>query len=57
MGNIFTVVCLCIRELIKGPMYYVIAISLCCTVYWRTSPIAIAAICNLCAGDGNNDSF
>ncbi|XP_071721806.1 probable phytol kinase 3, chloroplastic [Rutidosis leptorrhynchoides] len=43
------------RELIKGPMYYVISIALCCTFYWRTSPIAIAAICNLCAGDGTAD--
>jgi len=22
-------------------------------IYWRTSPISIAAICNMCAGDGN----
>nr|XP_043620895.1 probable phytol kinase 3, chloroplastic [Erigeron canadensis] len=43
------------RELIKGPMYYAITITLCCAIYWRTSPIAIAAICNLCAGDGIAD--
>ncbi|XP_076943907.1 putative phytol kinase 3, chloroplastic [Bidens hawaiensis] len=39
------------RELIKGPMYYAITITLCCVIYWRTSPIAIAGICNLCAGE------
>ncbi|KAI3442347.1 uncharacterized protein J3R85_001287, partial [Psidium guajava] len=26
-----------------------------CAYYWRTSPMAIAAICNLCAGDGFAD--
>nr|GEX61723.1 probable phytol kinase 3, chloroplastic [Tanacetum cinerariifolium] len=43
------------RELIKGPMYYAITLTLCCAIYWRTSPVAIAAICNLCAGDGIAD--
>ncbi|KAL2332995.1 hypothetical protein Fmac_014208 [Flemingia macrophylla] len=43
------------RELLKGPLYYVAAITLACIVYWRTSPISIAAICNLCAGDGMAD--
>ncbi|PWA36052.1 hypothetical protein CTI12_AA603870 [Artemisia annua] len=43
------------KELIKGPMYYAITLTLCCAIYWRTSPIAIAAICNLCAGDGIAD--
>ncbi|KAJ6385457.1 hypothetical protein OIU77_028607 [Salix suchowensis] len=43
------------RELLKGPLYYVLTITGACAVYWRTSPIAIAAICNLCAGDGMAD--
>ncbi|XP_044483663.1 probable phytol kinase 3, chloroplastic [Mangifera indica] len=43
------------RELLKGPLYYATAITLACAVYWRTSPNAIAAICNLCAGDGMAD--
>ncbi|XWS74377.1 hypothetical protein CRYUN_Cryun02cG0209900 [Craigia yunnanensis] len=42
------------RELLKGPLYYATTITLACALYWRTSPIAIAAICNLCAGDGNS---
>uniref|UniRef100_A0A6N2L477 Phytol kinase n=1 Tax=Salix viminalis TaxID=40686 RepID=A0A6N2L477_SALVM len=43
------------RELLKGPLYYVLTITGACAIYWRTSPIAIAAICNLCAGDGMAD--
>ncbi|CAJ1960433.1 unnamed protein product [Sphenostylis stenocarpa] len=43
------------RELLKGPLYYAATITLASIVYWRTSPISIAAICNLCAGDGMAD--
>ncbi|CAN0902145.1 Probable phytol kinase 3, chloroplastic [Linum grandiflorum] len=43
------------RELLKGPLYYAAAITLACAVGWRTSPVAIASICNLCAGDGMAD--
>ncbi|KAF8402600.1 hypothetical protein HHK36_010688 [Tetracentron sinense] len=43
------------RELLKGPLYYAITITLATVIYWRTSPTAIAAICNLCAGDGVAD--
>ncbi|KAJ0987637.1 hypothetical protein J5N97_005993 [Dioscorea zingiberensis] len=43
------------RELLKGPLYYACTITLATSVFWRTSPIAIAAICNLCAGDGVAD--
>lgn len=43
------------RELLKGPLYYVATITLVCIFYWRTSPISIAVICNLCAGDGFAD--
>ncbi|KAG1365671.1 putative phytol kinase 2, chloroplastic [Cocos nucifera] len=43
------------RELLKGPFYYACTITLATSVFWRTSPIAIAAICNLCAGDGMAD--
>jgi len=47
-----SVVALCIRELLKGPLYYVLSITSACIYYWKSSPIAIAVICNLCAGDG-----
>lgn len=43
------------RELIKGPLYYASTITLACAIYWKTSPVAIAAVCNLCAGDGFAD--
>lgn len=43
------------RELLKGPLYYAATITFVCVYYWRTSPIGIAAICNLCAGDGFAD--
>ncbi|TKW07968.1 hypothetical protein SEVIR_7G340505v4 [Setaria viridis] len=43
------------RELLKGPLYYACAITLTTMVFWRTSPISIAVICNLCAGDGVAD--
>ncbi|XP_078181590.1 phosphatidate cytidylyltransferase family protein isoform X2 [Carex rostrata] len=43
------------RELLKGPLYYACTITLATSLLWRTSPIAIALICNLCAGDGVAD--
>ncbi|RLM86699.1 putative phytol kinase 2, chloroplastic [Panicum miliaceum] len=43
------------RELLKGPLYYACAITLTTILFWRTSPISIAVICNLCAGDGVAD--
>ncbi|PKA56443.1 putative phytol kinase 2, chloroplastic [Apostasia shenzhenica] len=43
------------RELLKGPLYYACTITLATSIFWRTSPIGISAICNLCAGDGIAD--
>ncbi|XP_045822222.1 probable phytol kinase 3, chloroplastic [Trifolium pratense] len=43
------------RELLRGPLYYSVTITLASIIYWRNSPISIAAICNLCAGDGMAD--
>ncbi|KOM52625.1 hypothetical protein LR48_Vigan09g128400 [Vigna angularis] len=43
------------QELLKGPLYYATTITLASIIYWRTSPVSIAAICNLCAGDGMAD--
>ncbi|KAF0887506.1 hypothetical protein E2562_002236 [Oryza meyeriana var. granulata] len=39
----------------RGPLYYATTITFATSVFWRTSPIAIALICNLCAGDGIAD--
>ena len=47
-----SIIALSTRELLKGPLYYAIAVTLACIFYWKTSPIAIAVVCNLCAGDG-----
>ncbi|KAK3162373.1 hypothetical protein QOZ80_1BG0088790 [Eleusine coracana subsp. coracana] len=43
------------RELLRGPLYYATTITFATSVLWRTSPVAIALICNLCAGDGIAD--
>ncbi|CAO1944543.1 unnamed protein product [Urochloa humidicola] len=43
------------RELLKGPLYYATTITFATSLFWRTSPIAIALVCNLCAGDGIAD--
>ncbi|KAL2632326.1 hypothetical protein R1flu_017012 [Riccia fluitans] len=43
------------RELLKGPFYYALAIVVTTVCFWRTSPIGIVALVNLCAGDGIAD--
>ncbi|KAJ6828682.1 putative phytol kinase 2, chloroplastic [Iris pallida] len=43
------------RELLKGPLYYACTLTLATSIFWRTSPFAVAAISNLCAGDGIAD--
>ncbi|KAK9154003.1 hypothetical protein Sjap_001483 [Stephania japonica] len=42
------------RELLRGPFCYACSLTF-STLYWRTSPIAIASVCNMCAGDGVAD--
>jgi dolichol kinase len=51
-GSLVTEFSLENRELLKGPLYYAITITFATSVLWRSSPIAIALVCNLCAGDG-----
>ncbi|KEH28894.1 probable phytol kinase 3, chloroplastic [Medicago truncatula] len=43
------------RVLLMGSLYYAATITFASIIYWRTSPVSIAAICNLCAGDGMAD--
>ncbi|KAL3695353.1 hypothetical protein R1sor_009429 [Riccia sorocarpa] len=43
------------RELLKGPFYYALAFSITVIWLWRTSPVGIVAMVNLCAGDGMAD--
>lgn len=44
-------------ELIKGPFYYGVAVVVTTVGFWRTSPIGIVALINLCAGDGMHKSL
>ncbi|CAM6050942.1 unnamed protein product, partial [Sphagnum compactum] len=43
------------RELLKGPLYYALTITLVTLCFWRNSPVAAVAVANLCAGDGFAD--
>ncbi|BBN09950.1 phytol kinase [Marchantia polymorpha subsp. ruderalis] len=43
------------RELLKGPFYYALAIVVTTVCFWRSSPVGIVALVNLCAGDGFAD--
>lgn len=43
------------KELLKGPFYYGMTISLATLCFWRTSPLAPIIIANMCAGDGFAD--
>jgi len=43
------------RELLKGPLYYALTITLITLCFWRNSPVGAVAVANLCAGDGFAD--
>ncbi|KAI5074089.1 hypothetical protein GOP47_0010050 [Adiantum capillus-veneris] len=43
------------RELLGGPFYYVVALSLCTVFFWRDSPVGIVALAVMCGGDGIAD--
>lgn len=51
------IICLIIvcdyRELLKGPLYYVLMLLVCALVFWRESPTGVLALGMMCAGDGN----
>ncbi|CAO2197068.1 unnamed protein product [Urochloa humidicola] len=55
VGLVFLLFWPLFRELLKGPLYYATTITFATSLFWRTSPIAIALVCNLCAGDGIAD--
>lgn len=40
------------RELLQGPLYYAITITIVTLFFWRNSPVGAVAVANLCAGDG-----
>ncbi|MCL4560409.1 MAG: phosphatidate cytidylyltransferase [Chloroflexi bacterium] len=42
-------------EILKGPLYYGIAFVVLTLVFWRATPVGIAALMLLCGGDGLAD--
>ncbi len=43
------------REILRGPLMYGIVFIVLTLIFWRTSPLGIAALMILCAGDGLAD--
>ncbi|KAK3285019.1 Phytol kinase 1, chloroplastic [Cymbomonas tetramitiformis] len=43
------------RELLRGPLYYVLIMSTCTAVFWRNSVPGMAALALMCGGDGIAD--
>lgn len=40
------------RELLRGPLFYVLTMSVVTMLYWRTSPVGVCALALMCGGDG-----
>lgn len=45
------------RELLRGPLYYVLILILCALVFWRESPVGLISLAMMCGGDGNSSTF
>lgn len=43
------------REILRGPLYYGIVFVVCTIVFWRHSPVGLAALMVMCGGDGLAD--
>ncbi|KAL6844162.1 hypothetical protein ACP4OV_025835 [Aristida adscensionis] len=43
------------EELLRGPLYYVLALLFSVSVFWRDSPIGIVSLSMMCGGDGFAD--
>ncbi|KAJ1404723.1 hypothetical protein SESBI_26301 [Sesbania bispinosa] len=43
------------KELLGGPLYYVLILMLCALVFWRESPIGVVSLAMMCGGDGVAD--
>ncbi|KAH9327163.1 hypothetical protein KI387_007341, partial [Taxus chinensis] len=43
------------EELLRGPLYYVMVLIFCTTVFWRESPIGMVSLAMMCGGDGIAD--
>ena len=42
-------------ELLRGPLYYVITMCVATALFWRGSPVGLAALSLMCGGDGLAD--
>ncbi|RYR37768.1 hypothetical protein Ahy_A09g042656 [Arachis hypogaea] len=42
------------KELLRGPLYYVLMLMLCALVFWRESPIGVVSLAMMCGGDATN---
>jgi phytol kinase len=40
------------REILKGPLFYVLAFVILTLIYWKESPIGMIALMAMCGGDG-----
>lgn len=40
------------RELLKGPLFYVLALLISAVFFWRESPIGMISLAMMCGGDG-----
>lgn len=40
------------RELLRGPLYYVLVLMFCALFFWRDSPIGILVLAMMSGGDG-----
>ncbi|KAK9158757.1 hypothetical protein Scep_005331 [Stephania cephalantha] len=43
------------RELLRGPLYYVLILILCSILFWRESPVGMISLAMMCGGDGFAD--
>lgn len=40
------------RELLRGPLYYVLVLILSAVLFWRESPVGVVSLAMMCGGDG-----
>lgn len=43
------------EELLRGPLYYVLALIFCTIFFWRESPVGVVSLAMMCGGDGIAD--
>ncbi|KAK8643320.1 hypothetical protein V6N13_012623 [Hibiscus sabdariffa] len=43
------------KELLRGPLYYVVMLMLCTVLFWRESPVGLISLGMMCGGDGVAD--